>query len=926
MDNGITVGGAREGAAEAAAAAGAAAAGAAAEAAEAEAGAEAEAEAEAEAGSAELNELIFSEYGPYIDLTTRLTFTKFNNFVNLAKKKTNTRMGWSHRADTFIKYMFLNDNEFSIDSKENTLLGQSLGNVQNYHFQLSLGSQRRHPQNYESVTVVSGPTSTIKAKGAYIQQFNMTLQTISPTLTSRTFMTSSQYSNENTTMNIKTFQGRFKNISNVQQKHIIYSVIFYIVLRLDEDTLLDLLREWDPNHIRKWLRVNDGETKYGIDMDISDIIDMNGKYISILDGLPYGAFYTCYTITRSTISGNIHLASVYSQEYTMRYFQFILFLYIKIMGGFDEKCDFAIDTLGHDNDNDSDADKIVIQHIAVNRHNVAVCHEVANQENITFKPNIGEINTTGRGIFTGVGGIIAAESAFIYNEMYGHIQYINIKEANAIKDKRRPGFHNIDIVPENITRWIWEIDSRIANNTMDRILGYLSHLVYEPNDVISSVSDKYFEKNVTESNVNKLVYVGPFDHDPSYPVVIDDENRLRVSYSRVHVWLKTYPPATNKDHELYFVTRGSKTLYDWESVDLDILNGVLNNIRAYHNQTILRTIIEYIESCFTEHHSDAKKLKIFNALNRAAHGKSIQIFSTGHSLGGFLALSISHTTLCNHTIGGISFTHITGVSREHNKIFLKPYIVPIVFDPYAASEAIYNAFSCLPYARIHSCIDSDDFRVVSPTDVDTTTVSHEYQVLKMFSIRAQYDDVASGVFLSYLRSKHSIMKFYKTMGKFDIFQYKNLYNAFPDKGLYYDKYSIWAAADDVRTSHNLLQIIGNTADYLFSNTPTTFKLKTKYEINQNLETTRYSFHIPNHYNIKFSEVETSMVEKILGYHTLKFRTVVERLRDDEAVDLHTIDLKFSGYDFIPHVRKDWLVRCNQVFEEEINRFVLEIPE
>ena len=923
VDNGITVGGA---AGEAEAEAGAGAAGEGAGAAGAGAGAEAEYET-----------INFSEAAPLlIELSTRLNFIKFENFATKANNYRNTRMGWSHRADTFIKYMFLNDKEFTINNKENTLLGQSLGNVQNYNFQLSLGNQRKHPENWESVTVVSGPTRTIKAKGAYIQQFNMTLQTISPALTSQSFMTSGQYSNEITMMNVESFQGKFTQLSNVQKKHIIYSIIFYIVLRLDEYTLLDLLREWDPHHIRKWLRVNDGETEYSI-MDISDILHMNGTYIRILEGLPYGAFYTCYTTNQSTISGNVLLASVSSQEYNMRYFQFIMFLYNKIMGDFVEKCDFTIDTLGHDNAPHNDANKLDIRDIEVDRTKVAVCHEVANQELVTFTPNDGETNTTGHGIFTGVGGIVSAKSAFLYGDMHGDIKYINITESDASLKKRAfiPRIHTVDIVPANITRWIWEVDSRIANNSMDRILGYLSHLVYEPNDIISSVSDRYFEKNITnEGHVNKLVYVGPFDDDPSYPIVVDDENRLRVSYSRVHVWLKTYPPTTKKDHELYFVTRGSKTLHDWESVDLDILNGVLNNTRAFQNQNILRKIFKYIDSCFTEHDSDANKLKIFNALNKSAHGKSIQIFSTGHSLGGFLSLSISHTALCNNTIGGISFTNISGVqsTRELNKkIFLKPYIVPIVFDPYTASEAIYSAFSFLPYARIHSCIDSG-FGVVGPTDIDTETVSHEYQVLKMFSIRAQYDDVASGVFLSYLRSKHSIMKFYRTMGKFDIFQYKNLYNAFSDKGLYSDKSAFWAKLDDIRISHNLLQIIGLTADYLFSNTPTTFKTRTKYDLVQNLETTRYSFRIPNSYNIEISSVETSMMEKIIGYYNLKFETRVRTQWWDttgrrwaDAVDLHTIDYKVetNSYTFVPHFRSEWLVRCNQVFNREIDGFVLE---
>lgn len=164
------------------------------------------------------------------------------------------------------------------------------------------------------------------------------------------------------------------------------------------------------------------------------------------------------------------------------------------------------------------------------------------------------------------------------------------------------------------------------------------------------------------------------------------------------------------------------------------------------------------------------------------------------------------------------------------------------------------------------------------------------------------------------------------MGRFDIFQYKNLYNAFPDKGLYSDKSAFLAKLDDIRTSHNLLQIIGVTADYLFSNTPTTFGTRTKYGFNQSLETTRYSFHIPNAYNIRISAVETSMMEKILGHYNLKFKTTVERRWDNDAVDLHTIDYnpeRQNSYVFMPHIRREWLDRCNQVFNREIDGFVLE---
>jgi hypothetical protein len=158
-----------------------------------------------------------------------------------------------------------------------------------------------------------------------------------------------------------------------------------------------------------------------------------------------------------------------------------------------------------------------------------------------------------------------------------------------------------------------------------------------------------------------------------------------------------------------------------------------------------------------------------------------------------------------------------------------------------------NAFSFLPYARIHSCIDSD-FTVDPPLHVvDVEGLHRLYPITNLPNLR--YDDVASAFFLAYLRKKHSIQHFHNTMGHFSIFHYKNVYNVF-ENFLYHDTYyfggGVRRAIYDGRTSHNLSQIIGIVPEYIFS-----YMFQTKLLIStpqglesQSLQAAHYTFPVP----------------------------------------------------------------------------------
>ena len=339
----------------------------------------------------------------------------------------------------------------------------------------------------------------------------------------------------------------------------------------------------------------------------------------------------------------------------------------------------------------------------------------------------------------------------------------------------------------------------------------------------------------------------------------------------MHAWMK----ATATGFEVYVVTRGSKTGYDWHDADADIVSGYLNSDRSLKCSIVLKQIMTEIERILV--------LKNVNVRN-----KTMQIFSVGHSLGGYLSLALSHASVSRHIVSGISNTKITGGTYNPDKarMQINPYIIPIVFDPFITSDVIIKSFSHLPYARIHSVIAP----YIGTFDVPIARAITRYseaipklmadQMPKLmvkglvegtkFMVKQEwgtwskvlaaagtvvaagaafgsswiaknrYADPACKVFVTYLKTQQSA-------GAFNIYEYVN---ASSDPII--SNISSTSAADDIRAAHHLDQINGLCISYLASHMHTDFYIKIPRSIydnmNQNMKAANYVFNLPPNEN------------------------------------------------------------------------------
>ena len=803
-------------------------------------------------------EIIFSEETSGIHLNQRLTFEKLMNFIDLSSRA--SKPTWKKRASIFIKYMFFNADEFMCHvGPDNTLTGRVPHDkrVTEYSFSISTSSYLRLPNvsHNSPRPLTRGPPVAFLAGSISGAVQRVRLVEIVPTL-----RMSSHNATSTIQFNVSMFKGRFNTMSNIQRRHYIYCIILFVIMRATEpqlQTIIDKInREIGTNYLHL-------EAVVKITKHFSDRHGTNT--------LPYNLFFNSATIQGNRVipsnitmifldqilemeyagitepayqdiynDDNVYMGRIFQLPagYLKRYFELLHYIYRKIINirsDADEKDVFTFDT--QHQVPDQLANKLTITPIGFQGDTqFAFYMTLKNTDNVNFytqgddNPNVGIIKNEKADAFF-YRDINSSTIGFIPNSWFFQ-RWLS----------RQPTITDKDIMQKlTLLRKIWTVKSR-TTDIRDKIMGYLSHLVYYPNDVIENVSIRFFNKTIQGSS---FIYVGPFDKDPDYPISTTDMD----TYSRVHVWLKVIP---NAGGELYVVSRGSKTGYDWDSADSDIQNGVLNSQRSLHMGIVLREVIEYLNVCLTPHSAQGSQ-QLRNVLIQLK-GKSIQIYSSGHSLGGYLSLSLAHSAFSTNLINGFSFRYISGIahaSKRKNRqqiISLNSYIIPIVFDPYVVSTPIMSAFSFLPYARIHSCIDSD-FSVEPPQN---QAVSNEH-LHRLYPIsqtaRLRYDDVASAFFLAYLRKKHSIQQFYDTMGRFSIFHYKNVYNVF-ENFIYHDTYyfggGIRRTIYDGRTSHNLSQIIGTVPEYIFSYMfQTNLSISTPQGLSdQSVQSAHYTFPVP----------------------------------------------------------------------------------
>jgi len=264
-----------------------------------------------------------------------------------------------------------------------------------------------------------------------------------------------------------------------------------------------------------------------------------------------------------------------------------------------------------------------------------------------------------------------------------------------------------------------------AHFPRDKHLGYLSELVYSTDDVIEAVSDKLFkpqnEKYMKTCNGTHVFYVGGFVDDehsleakhtvgPSYTRTFrnnpDGETKQRTNH-HLHAWLKIDNVVIDGciTYELWIVARGSSTLDDWANTDSAIVTGI-----GFNNSRMLKYSNEIVEILHETNKIIVDKCQ--NLIPAKTDNIKLQVYSSGHSLGGFTGLFLAYDSITqdrlqkfrpdSRQVGKV----VSGESIP-GKIQINEYIIPIVFQPFVRPESI-NLISKLPYAIIHTVGENKD--------------------------------------------------------------------------------------------------------------------------------------------------------------------------------------------------------------------------
>jgi hypothetical protein len=312
-------------------------------------------------------------------------------------------------------------------------------------------------------------------------------------------------------------------------------------------------------------------------------------------------------------------------------------------------------------------------------------------------------------------------------------------------------------------------------DSREKILGYLCQLVYYPNDVVKKISDKIFRtisdnairaRRVSKQNIREsfIVYLGCFDEDPSFPRAFTNgiENEPTSSYDRIHAWLyiNNSDANVNGDNgnryaELFIINRGSRTSLDWEDIDKCIVDGTaLFNKRVIEYDNVLFKILDKLNEVLENvdvtdlirYPTPEKNTTFANIFRR------LKIYSSGHSLGGFLGLYFSYMSISRDVIKGYSNTKIISLPdtvpafTNTNKWFIDRYIVPIVFQPFVLNKTIMDEFLKLPYGIVLSVHGE------RPTFLYSIIVGDDPYY------ESAYTDPASAAFMRKLSSRHSGIK------------------------------------------------------------------------------------------------------------------------------------------------------------------------
>ena len=800
-------------------------------------------------------------------------YDRYVYFCNLSASA--KKYSWSKLIDAFFKHIIFKQG-YSINPASQMLLQQGIAS-HNYICKVAYSYHLAHTGVDQPVTLTAPPPGFIKLAGVYDESKSifgrfsgivestifvctkpLILTGILETPTPRTKL-------EHTAIKIKysdLFDGVYKQISDIDKRHALYSLLLFMVIHMTWGEIMDIITKINPQSL-----ATDDHVIYVAAIERSNASLM----LEFDDILPHCLFINTYTSRTSEISITLlnhdsFIQTVEGNTYMMRdtYETIVIYLYKTLIGKHLLENSFSLvninDSISHYypdfrmSESPSPSLSRINTSTADNYYKFTF---YMNDDPVTFIPSGEGGSNRGEGVIVNRNNI-----AIIYRPNDNDVDTFKVKHTGGrINWGNRVNVALGTVAPKS--HLYYNKSSRVIEY-MDRLMGNLAELVYYPNDVVINVSDIMFQNNPAYS------YIGPFDDDPCYPMAGleslegGEESRYRfVTYSRMHAWMK----ATATGFEVYVVTRGSKTGYDWHDADADIVSGYLNSDRSLKCSIILKQIMTRIESVLK--HTDVD-----------VSNKTMQIFSVGHSLGGYLSLALSHASVSRHIVSGISNTKITGGTYNPGKarMQINPYIIPIVFDPFITSDVIIKSFSHLPYARIHSVIAP----YIGTFDVPIARAVTRYseaipklmadQMPKLmvkglvegtkFMVKQEwgtwskvlaaagtvvaagaafgsswiaknrYADPACKVFVSYLKTQQHA-------GFFKIFEYVNSSSCQTISEI-----SGASAAEDIRAAHHLEQINGLCILYLANHTYTDFYIETPNGLHQNMRAAHYAFNLP----------------------------------------------------------------------------------
>ena len=807
---------------------------------------------------------------PFLPLKSLVRYDKYLSFCKLSS--TAQHNTWSKLVGDFFKHIIYNQ-KYVINPNGGRLVQdeKSFQDTRDYVFEIAFSYHLSHARGDQPVTLTAPPPGFIKLAGAYDEAKSI-FGRFSGVVESTIFMCTQPFNllglieqpkprdkPVHTALKIKFSDlligegNNYKPISDIDKRHMLHSLLLFMVIHMPVSEIIDINKILGQDHPTYF----------------ADAMERTNAFLreEFNDVLPHCLFVNTYngngvSIPITLLNHNYFIHYYDEDEETRTRFDtrqtyeaIVSYLYNKLVG-----CaikDFTFDIGNSLTGYNSNRSVIVINREPIEKYTKFTFYR--NDDPVTFIPDGIDGIKNGKGIIVNRNNI-----ALFYTREDHRVDMItafNIQYTSPgnISSNYRNTVLLGTVAPKS--HLYYNDTSRIVDYK-DRLMGYLAALVYYPNDVVTKLSNEMFHGKPD------YTYIGIFDHDPSYPMarLEKGDSDLFVTYSRIHAWMKR----TVTGFEVYVVTRGSKTGYDWHDADADIVSGYLNSDRSLKCSIVLKQIMTEIDRILV--------LKNVNVRN-----KTMQIFSVGHSLGGYLSLAISHASVSRDIVSAISNTKLTG--GDHNpgnaRMTINPYIIPIVFDPFITSDAIIKSFSMLPYMRIH-CVVSPP---ISTFDLPVVRVITRYpEVMPQFmakympnivakgltegvkfmmkskwstwsSVLAasgavavsatalgsswitknRYADPACKVFVTYLKTQQSA-------GAFNIYEYVN---ASSDPII--SKISSTSAADDIRAAHHLDQINGLCISYLASHTHTDFYIKIPrvvYNMNQNMKAANYVFNLP----------------------------------------------------------------------------------